>query len=552
MPENIRALIVVLVISVPTFLYIGRPLTALIVTPREFAVWRNAWCASTAAAFLTGHFFLFAIIVPLICLYALANRAATVALFFMLLFAVPVGSAPIQGFGIFQSLFELNNPRLLAIVLLLPILLATGSLGGQDRGASGTPDLLIVACVLLTIALGIVETLLDLNDPRPLMIVLLLAILLATASLSRRNGGAYSIPDLLVVGYVLLTIGLHFEENTGTQIMRFATLQTLDVLIPYFAFSRVVTNIADLNKVLVAFVIAALTLSLIAVLEFARHWHLYYSASKALGGNPVYLSRGGALRAEATAGGPIELGFTIMSALGLVLALRQTILSQRLERIALAILAAGLVATLSRGPWIGAAVLTLTYLATGPNPVANLGKAAYLGVVAVVALLLTPVGDRVLKFLPFIGSVDADTVTYRQNLFKNAVAVIERSPWLGNLDFLSTQEMRSMLQGKGIVDVVNTYLGVTLSYGLVGLVLFLGFFVAILIGLLRVLKFGAAQEIGISACGRAFLATLVAMLVTLATTSGVDFTPYVYWSIAGLSVALIRIAYSEYCVVAPE
>ena len=96
MPENVRALIVVLVLSVPAF-YIGRPVTASIVAPREFAVWRNAWLASTAAAFLTGSFLLFAAIVPMICLYARANRAATVALFFVLLFAVPLGSWQIGG-----------------------------------------------------------------------------------------------------------------------------------------------------------------------------------------------------------------------------------------------------------------------------------------------------------------------------------------------------------------------------------------------------------------------------------------------------------------------
>ena len=38
------------------------------------------------------------------------------------------------------------------------------------------------------------------------------------------------------------------------------------------------------------------------------------------------------------------------------------------------------------------------------------------------------------------------------------------------------------------------------------------------------------------------MAILIGILVVLATASSIDFIPIVYWSFAGLSVALIRIA----------
>lgn len=493
MPENIRALIVVLVLSVPAF-YIGRPLTASIVAPREFAVWRNAWFASTAAAFLSGNFLIFAAIVPMICLYAHANRVATVALFLVLLFAVPLGSRQLGGLGIVQSLFELNNGRLLTIVLLLPILLATGRLG--------------------------------------------------------RNTGAYSISDLLIVGYVLLTIALKSEQYSATGIVRFATTQTLDVLIPYFAFSRAVINIGDIHKVLLAFVVAVLPISMISVIEPIKHWHLYGTIINEWGVVLGYDSRAGMLRGAATASTPIAMGFIIMVAIGCVLAVRQSImLSPRFTALVLAILALALLATLSRGPWVGTIVLILIYLGTGRNAVANLGLFAVIGAVALVFLLLTPIGDRLLDLLPFMGSVDG-SVTYRERLFVNAMKVIERNPWLGSADYLSTPEMKEMIQGQQIIDIVNTYLGVALNSGLVGLGLFFGFFGSILIGLRRVLKIAAVRQNGFSAGARALMATLVAILVTIATVSSVDFVPYVYWSIAGLAVALIRIAYREKAAVA--
>ena len=58
--------------------------------------------------------------------------------------------------------------------------------------------------------------------------------------------------------------------------MRTVTVTTLDVLIPYFAFSRTVTNMADVRKVFCAFIIAVLPLCLIAVFEWAKRWHLYF------------------------------------------------------------------------------------------------------------------------------------------------------------------------------------------------------------------------------------------------------------------------------------
>jgi hypothetical protein len=91
---------------------------------------------------------------------------------------------------------------------------------------------------------------------------------------------------------------------------------------------------------------------------------------------------------------------------------------------------------------------------------------------------------------------------------------------------------------------------VMLRSGLIGLSLFLGFFATILIGLRRVAKIDAVQDLGFSVFVRASVATLLAILVTIGTVSSVSFIPYVYWSFAGLCVALIRIAYRQRAAVA--
>ena len=153
MPENIRALIVVLALAVPAF-YIGRQLAAEVISPREFAAWRNVWFAVTIAAFLSGSFLVFAAIETMICLYVRSTRVATPALFVVLLLAVPLVNLPIGGFEYFNSLLDINNGRLLAIVLLLPMFFVTGGSGRRNGGGYSMPDKLIVGYVLLVIVLS--------------------------------------------------------------------------------------------------------------------------------------------------------------------------------------------------------------------------------------------------------------------------------------------------------------------------------------------------------------------------------------------------------------
>jgi hypothetical protein len=495
MPENLRALIFVLALALPTF-YIGRQIAGALVAEREFTVWRNCWIGATVAAFLPGGYFVFAAIVTAICLYARSVGTATVALYFILLFTAPLVPVTIGGVGIFNKLFEINNARLLAIVLLLPILFSASSFG-------------------------------------------------------HRNRRTYAMPDRLVVGYVLLTIALEFNQSDFTNVMRVATLRILDVLVPYFACSRSVNSVADFRKVMLAFVVAVLPLSLIGVLEVGKGWLLYSSIIEDWGGLSGYVRREGLVRANVSTSGPIIFGFITMVAIGCLLAIWQKMIRwQRFGWIAFAILVAGLFASLSRGPWVGVMILVIAYLATGPNAIANLGKFAGVLTVSTLPILLTTAGNQLINLLPFIGSADAQNVLYRQRLIDSAFAVIERNPWLGSVDYLSTPEMQAMIQGEGIIDIVNTYLRVALNSGLIGLGLFLAFFTAILIGLWRVVKFDVIKGENFGAYARASIATLIAILVTIATVSSTDFVPYAYWSFSGLCVALIRIAFRERAAVA--
>jgi O-antigen ligase len=120
--------------------------------------------------------------------------------------------------------------------------------------------------------------------------------------------------------------------------------------------------------------------------------------------------------------------------------------------------------------------------------------------------------------------------------------VIKRNPWFGSVDYRNTPEMESMRQGQGIIDIVNTYIQVTLEIGLVGLGLFVGFFVLTLLGIYRAMRSIRDRKSEERLLGRALLATMLSILLIIFTVSSIAIIPIVYWSVAALGVAYAQMA----------
>jgi O-antigen ligase len=93
--------------------------------------------------------------------------------------------------------------------------------------------------------------------------------------------------------------------------------------------------------------------------------------------------------------------------------------------------------------------MIVVFIGTGRKAVKRLMLLALAGVLALPLLAVVPGGQKVLDLLPFIGTVEAENITYRQQLIDNAMIVIQRNPWLGSFDYRSTPEMQSLTQGQG-------------------------------------------------------------------------------------------------------
>ncbi|VVN99667.1 O-antigen ligase family protein [Pseudomonas fluorescens] len=489
MPEHFRALIVILVLAGVVFAFARRPAADLIPSS-DFTRRRDLWFALTLLAFVSHSFWVYAGITAIILTVARQRERNPMALFFLLLFLIPPAPAQIPGFGLMNYFFALDHIRLLTLCVLLPVFFTL------CRRAS-------------TLTFG------------------------------------RSWPDKLLAAYLLLASVLYLRETTLTDTLRQTLYLFIDVFLPYYVASRALKELSDFKDALLGFVLAAMVLALIGLVEFAHHWLLYSALISALGMNwemSGYLSRGGSLRASVTTGQAIALGYVISVAIGFYLFLRESVRSRLQRRLGALLLAAGLFAPLSRGPWIGAATIIAVFIATGRSAFKRLILLALAGVLALPLLAIVPGGQKVLELLPFIGTLETENITYRQRLIDNAVIVIQRNPWLGSFDYRNTPEMQSMIQGQGIIDIVNTYIGLALNIGLIGLTLFVGFFATVLLGIRTAMRSFPNKDDEARRLGRALFATLAGILVIIFTVSSITVIPVVYWSVAGLGVAYAQMA----------
>ena len=199
----------------------------------------------------------------------------------------------------------------------------------------------------------------------------------------------------------------------------------------------------------------------------------------------------------------------------------------------------GLISTVSRAPWLGALLAVAVGLAVGRGGSRRLMTLLAWGAAAAIGILVSPIADKAIAYLPFVGTVDEANVTYRKQLFEVSTRVIAQNPIFGSYSYMNTADMESMRQGQGIIDMVNSYLGVALATGLVGLTLFVGVFAAALIQTWKGIH-TAGEDSESAALGRAIFGTLIAVLFMIATMSSILTVPFVYWTLAGLGVAYSR------------
>ena len=459
-----------------------RQVVAAGIAEEDFARRRNTWFAVTCLAFIPGNFWIFAAGSALVLWLSARRDANPFALYVFVLLAVPPIDRAIPGFGVINYVFELNYLRLLSLVILLPIAV-------------------------------------------------------------RVRSGGWLATDYFLLGYIILQIVLRAPYDSATNLSRITFQQLIDVLLPYYVASRSVRSVAALKDVLLSFVVGASVVALVAMFETLRTWELYARIPDLFGAEfdyRGYLRRAGSLRAVASTGQAIVLGYVLVVA-AIIFGGTKEGISRSFWLLALIILLGGAAASQSRGPLVGLAIGWVGMRMLGPDGLTATARLVVGAVVVGVGVMSTPIGPVLLEYVPFIGTIDDGSVSYRQQLFDLSLKLISGSPWFGVANFYGQLVDFGMVQGQGIVDLVNTYITVALAYGVIALALFIGAFASVLWPLGRLLVQRRIQSRAQHQIGAALFGALLAAMVIIATVASILVVPYIYWILTGLTVSYILI-----------
>jgi hypothetical protein len=493
MSSHYKAFFVVMILTVLAF-WLARPVFIKFMSDDVYVRRRNLWLSLTFCAFLIPSFWLYMGVAGVLVWRAAKRDPNPAALYLFLLLVVPPFSQPISGFGLVNNLFPLDHFRLLGLALIVPA-----------------------------------------------------AIRMRRASMGRFNpqGAAtgWLASDVFLIIYGILPTVLYFPYVSATGSLRSLFILGVDGLLTYYVLSRSCTSKPMIVEAVAAFVLSAVVLAPLALFEAAKGWLLYSDMAGHWGidSNVIgYLLRSDVLRAQVTSGHSIVLGTFYAVALTLWLYLQSEVTGFR-RWLGMGAMAGGLLVAFSRGPWVGAVVCVFVFFALGPNAKTRVLKLVGVCALAVALLLVSPVGGSVIDHLPFIGTVDAGNVTYRQEVNDRSWMLIRQNPLFGSPYFANYLE--DLRTGQGIIDLLNAYLSIAMAFGLVTLAAFALFLAAVILKCLKVTRMNARSDPDAARLGAALLASLVGTLVIINTVNNYLSVPYIYSGLAALMVAYSRIAW---------
>ena len=488
MPEYLRAYIVVIFLFLISF-WLLKKIRPDIVSPLELNKWRNYWVLIASVAFLSPNIWFYLLSLSILLISIRSSPTEKAVFFLAILCSSPLYHYTIPGLGVINFLITLNYADTLALFLLIP----------------------------------------------------------AYQYVSKEGAWSLNNFDKFVITYVTVISILALTETSITHGIRLAFKYSLAIALPYLAFSRVIDSTAALQKLSFALLFCLAPMALVGCFESLKYWKLYSSAFVHVLGDGNYLSyglRGDSLRASTLYASPIVFGYTLVIGFGFLIYIKKYVNSQNAIRFLGLIFLAALYFTKARGPWLGLAVLGFLYIWSGPQKFSNLAKLVLLTVLISLPLSLTPIGNKFFQMLPFLssaGSHEASTVDYRFRLIEQGWIVFKQNPILGSINYRNTPEMEVMRQGQGIIDVVNSYIHIALSYGTIGLSLFLFIFIGLLVSLQKAVKSLPSTEIELIHLGRTLFAVWGAIIFVIFSVSSIDFIPVFYWSIAGVCSAYLKI-----------
>jgi O-antigen ligase len=509
MHQQLLNLAVILSIGL-VVLAIGRTSLSTLIPQQNLNRLTGLFVGLTTVAFLSPSFWLYAGAL-IITLVVQAQAAPTgespsawrATLWLWLLMVVPCIPVMLPGFAGINNFLELSHVRLLSWLLLTPIIWQSLTENKTTRTGQATTPHLLDKCFI-----------------------------------------AYFLAQSLVL--------LLFYDVNFTVWLRQMVEWFTDFGLPYWAMSRAFSKPEQIKRGLSALAVMGIIMAVVGVLELGKTWALYEAVENAWGVNwalSIFLLRDGHLRAQASSGHSLVFAFQMAICLGFWLWLRRFTAKPIIAWLGVLILLLGVGAALSRATWLTVAFMLLISTALSGR-IRNMLLVGGIIAGAFVALAsFVPSFQELLDKLPIIGTPGAPDVEkeYRQRLLEISLDLIAENPWFGVPNALS--QMEEMRQGQGIIDIVNSYIGIALAYGLAGLIPFVGLF---LISIWRMWKL--RQKLPKAHEGWHLANTMIVIIVTIMvlifSCSSIATIPFIYFALIGLVVSIER-AYANPAADAP-
>jgi hypothetical protein len=447
--------------------------------------WFYAWAVLTIAAFLSGHFLVFSIVLAACC-YVLWRAAPnrSIADYVAILPVIPLFTYTIPGALGIDNIVTIDYARVLALVLLLPALLF-------ERRSKDAPIKLI------------------------------------------RNS-----IDVLFLSYCAWQLFLAFIQRPSlTDSFRTSFEVVFFLLVPYLAVSRLLRSRKEMDRALMALAFSGIIVVSIGLVEQSVTWYFYEYIPAQLSMSPpeaftaAQEVRFGFMRLRASIDGGV--GYFLVFALGgLIYAHRRDYIGGIRFWITVSTFLTAILFTGSRGTWIvcGLMIASAVVFPLFKSPSRFAGSCA-------IALLAIPyLRDYFLNTSDRFGTFD-----YRARLLESSIPLVLEKPimgWSSLLEVFASGRLEHMRQGQGIIDIVNSYLGEALVRGLPGLLLFGGALFCSLWAVLRRYHRDSMSGGGSESAGAAFLASMViATSFLLVTISMVGHISTYLWLLVAMCSA---------------
>jgi hypothetical protein len=375
-------------------------------------------------------------------------------------------------------------------------------------------------------------------DPGFFMALLLIPVAFSSRMKTARNPLGAIIIFWAIIEALLAARG---AQQTATNILRFVVVSVISGYVPFKALAKGTATRENFRQAIWFTGAGMLLMGAIGLWFKLRRWDIFLHVVGRGGG--AMFSRGGVLR---TGGSMPAVLYGYTSFIGAAILLQYRHLKSRAFPPFWAWVAVGVAAvsmSTSRGAILGAiAFVAAFWVYTRQNDAQRNTIYALFGVGAL--FLSTVITTIDLSWIDSYG-----TFAYRQRIFQVSIEQYVSAPLFGQTNYLSNPRFDQLVQGEGIVDIVNSFLQVALAQGSAGLIPFIAIFVISIRMTLKasrvIPKDALGEGLNAQLIGQGLAAAIFSYAVLLNTVSMVSYMKDFVFIFAGLAVAYRQVAQEE-------